>query len=102
MTFRLPEQPVKHRAERRDPGSGGDEYGVAERRTQGEIPERPLKRYSFARSCIAEMVRHKSVLHAVEAEGDASVFRWRRGDGICAGNFFSLRRVDFHGEPLSG
>src|SRR4029077_14250890 len=44
MTFALRQQPVQHGAERRDPGSSGNEHSVAQGRAQNEIAERSLKR----------------------------------------------------------
>src|SRR5260370_33540810 len=44
MTVALRQQPGQHGAERRDPGSGGNEHGVTQRRTQNERAARPLQR----------------------------------------------------------
>src|SRR5260370_2963949 len=76
------QQPVQHGAEGGDPGSSGNEHGVTQRWTQNEVAERPLKRNLRAFLEIAEIVRHESILHAIEAEGDVSVLGGRGGDGI--------------------
>src|SRR6202166_4721393 len=70
MTFAFRQQPVQHGAERRDPGSSGNEQSVAQGRAQNEIAERSLKRDGRALIETAEIVRHKSILHAIQAEGD--------------------------------
>src|SRR5208337_491459 len=59
VTHVFGEQPVQHGAEGRDPGSRGDEYGVAHGRAQDEIAEWSLKRDPRAFVETAEIVRHK-------------------------------------------
>src|SRR5260370_12878925 len=61
MTGAFCQQPGQHGAEGRDPGSGGDEHGVTQRRTQNEIAERSLKHNLRAFVEIAEIVRHESI-----------------------------------------
>ncbi len=101
MAFFFGEQPVQHRAEGGDTGSSGDEDGVAKGRTESEISEGTLKGDGGARFEVAEMVGHESVLDAVEAEGDPSVFGGSRSDGVGTGDFFAFGRGGFYGEPLS-
>jgi hypothetical protein len=73
MTVAFRQQPRQYGAKWRDPGSSRNEHGVAQRWTQNEIPERSLKRDSGALVEAAELVRHKSILHAMQAEGDAAI-----------------------------
>src|SRR5580658_10751754 len=73
MTVVIRQQPMQHGAERRDAGSGGDEHSVAQGRAQNEIAERALKYDLGAFVQTAEIVRHESVMVAVQAEGDVSV-----------------------------
>src|SRR5208282_2235137 len=73
LTISLGQQPVQHGAEGRDSGSGGDEHGISERRSQNKIAERSLKLDVGAFVETAQIVRHESIVHAVQAEGDVSV-----------------------------
>ena len=77
MLLRVREQPVQHGAERCDPGSRGNENGIAQRRSQGEIAERTLERDLLACAQIAEIVRHETILNAVQTERDVAVGRRR-------------------------
>src|ERR1019366_4630405 len=102
MTVTLRQQPVQHGTKRRDSGSRGNEHGVTEGRAQNEIAERSLKRDLRARVEIAEIVRHESILHAIQAEGDAAILgRWRR-NRIRTGHLLAIGRRGLHREPLSG
>src|SRR5271155_459346 len=102
MTIAFRQQPVQHGTERRDPGSGGNEYGVTQRRVQDEIAERTLKLNLCAWVEIAEIVRHESILYSIQAEGKKPILGGRRGDGIRARHLFALGSAGFHREPLSG
>src|SRR5450631_33453 len=96
MAVALGQQPMQHGAERRNPGSSGDEHGVAQRRAQNEITERPLKRNLRAFGEAAEMVRHKSILHAIQAEGDMPVLGRRGRDRIRASHLLSVGSRGLH------
>src|ERR1700730_5517729 len=93
MTVALRQQPVQDGAKRRDPGSSRKEYGVTQGRAQNEIAKRSLKRDRRAFIEGAEIVRHKSILHAIQAESDVSVLGGRRRDGICARNLLPIGSV---------
>ena len=75
----LVKQALQHRPKRRNPGPRGNEQRVAERRTQDEIPEGALKRYLCTFFQITKIIRHKAVLHAIQAKRKTSVRRRRRG-----------------------
>jgi len=47
------------------------------------------------------MVRHKSILDAIETEDDVAVFGGRGSDGVGAGDFFAFGSIGFYREPLS-
>src|ERR1035441_82896 len=100
MTIALRQQPMQHRAERRDPGSSCNKYGVTERRAQDEIAERSLKRDLRAFVETAEIVRHKSILHAIQAEGDLPLRGRRRRDRIRARHLLAIGIGGLHREPL--
>src|SRR5208282_77392 len=80
VTVALRQQPVQHGAEGRDPCPRGNERSVTERRTQDEIAERPLERDVRAFFETAEIVRHKSIVHAIQAKGEVPVLGGRRRD----------------------
>ncbi len=101
MTITLSQQPMQHGAERRNPRSRGNKHGVARRRMQNEIAERPLKRNLGAGLETAKMVRHESIVHAIQTESDVSVFRRRRRDRIGARDLLALGSRGLHRKPLS-
>src|SRR5260370_18854762 len=65
MTGAFCQQRGQHGAERRDPGSGGNEHGVTQRRTQNEIAERSRKHKLRAFVEIAAIVEPESIRHCV-------------------------------------
>src|SRR5260370_6806294 len=96
-----PVEPVQHGTKRRNAGSRGYEHGVTQGWAQDEIAERSLKRNLRAFVETAEIVRHESILHAIQAEGDAAVLGRRRRNRIRAGHLFALGSGGLHREPLS-
>src|ERR1039457_4926138 len=102
MAVLLGQQPVQHGAEGRDPRPGRDENGVAHWRMQNEIPERPLKLDLVAFVEAAEMIRHESFVHTIEAEGNMSVFGGWRRDRIWTGHLLTVRSIRLHRKPLPG
>src|ERR1700676_3732072 len=102
MTFALRQQPGQHGAKRRDPGSSRNEHSVAQGWTQNEIAKRSLKRDRRAFIEAAEIVRHESILHAIQAESEVSVLGGRRSDRICARDLLAIGSVGLYREPLSG
>src|SRR6266481_2919974 len=102
MTVRFRQQPGQHGSEWRDPGSGCDEHGVAQGRAQNKIAEGPLKRDGRAFAETTEIVRHKSILHAIQAEGDVPVLGRRRRDRICARHLLAIGSIGLYREPLPG
>src|SRR6267154_458784 len=93
---------MKHGAEGSDACAGRDEDRITHGRPQDEIAERPLTANLVAFFHIAEKVRHEPVLYTVEAECEARVFAWRRGDGVSAGEFLSIGPDLFERQPLTG
>ena len=102
MTNRVRQQPMQHGAKRRHAGSGGDEDGIAQRRPQDEIAERPLAADRFAYFHVTEEIRHEAVLHPVEAECKAIVLSRRGGDGVGPGDLFAVGLVRLERQPLPG
>src|SRR5208337_1308260 len=70
-------------------------------RAQSEIAKRPLKRDPRAFAESAEIVRHESILHAIQAKGEVPVLGRRRRDRIRARNLLAIGSVGLHREPLS-
>src|SRR5258707_4686152 len=93
---------MKHGAERSDPRARCNEDRIAHRRPQNKIAERPLTANLVAFFHIAEKVRHEPILYTIEAEHEARVFSWRRGDGVSAGEFLSIGPDLFERQPLTG
>src|ERR1700688_4054467 len=102
MTFALRQEPMQHGAKRCDPGSSRNEHGVTQGRAQNEIAERSLKRDGRTFVKAAEIVRHKSILHTIQAEGEMPILGGRRRDRICARHLLAIGGVGLHREPLSG
>src|SRR5580658_1476666 len=102
MTVALRQQPVQHGAERSDPCARSHERGVAERWAQDEISERPLERDMRAFFEAAEIVRHESIVHAIQAKGDVPVLGGRRCDRVRARHLLAIGSVGLHRKPLSG
>src|SRR5258708_22924479 len=101
MSFALRQEPAKHGAKRRNPRSSGNKHGVAQRRAKNEVAEWSLKFDCRAFVKTAEIVRHKSILHAIQAEGDVSGFVRRRSDRIHARDLLPIGGVGLNREPLS-
>src|ERR1700678_2092211 len=101
MTVVFREHPLQHRTKRSDPGSCGDEHGATRLRMQNETAKRSLKRNFRTFFKIAEIVRHESILHAIQAESEASIFRRGRRDRISARHLFPFGSVGLYRKPLS-
>jgi hypothetical protein len=71
------------------------------RRMQNETAKRSLKRNFRTFFKIAEIVRHESILHAIQAESEASIFRRGRRDRISARHLFPFGSVGLYRKPLS-
>src|SRR6266849_2969534 len=102
MSCRIGQQPMQHGAERRDAGTGCDKDGIAQRRPQNEVAERPLAADFITLSHVAEKIRHEAVLHAVEAESEAIVVSRWGSDGVGARDLLAVGLVGFKREPLPG
>src|SRR5947208_13425027 len=100
MSRPVGEQPMQHRSKWCDSGSGCDEYGVAQWRTQDETAERTLERNLCPLTHVAEVVRHESFRYAIEAEGEAAIFGWRGSNRISSRDFLAVRRRGSQRKPL--
>src|SRR5437870_11467097 len=79
MARLIAQQPVQHRAKRRDARAGRNENRVAYRRAQDEVTERALATNLILFFHVAEKVRHEPVLHAIKTECEARIVsRWGR------------------------
>src|SRR5258708_37731616 len=74
MSFALRQQPAQHGAKGRDPGSSGNEHGVAQRRAEKESAERSPKSGCGALVGDPAMIRHETILPAVSAKRDGAGF----------------------------
>src|SRR5580700_1727404 len=102
MPLRVRQQPVQHRAKRSNPRPRRDQNRVAQRRTQNKTPERPLKRYLRALLQTAQIVRHETLFHPIQAESEMPILARRRRDRIGARHLFPLGSSRLHREPLPG
>ena len=102
MTRVIGQQPLQHRAERCDAGTGRDKNGIAQRRTQDEVAERPLSANFLTFIHVAKKIRHETILYAVQAERETVVISRRGSDGVSAGDLFAVGLISSKGKPLPG
>src|SRR6266851_6157621 len=102
MPRRIGQEPVQHGSERCDTRAGRDKDSVARGRAQDEVTKRSLTADFLTLFHVAEKVRHKAILHAIQAECEAVVVSWRGSDGVSTGDFFAICFVGLKGQPLPG
>src|SRR5208337_1844475 len=102
MPIAFRQQPVQHGTEGRDPGSTRDKHSVAQRRAENEIAKWPLKHDLRAFVETAKIVRHESILHAIQTEGEVPIRGRRRRDRIRARHLLAIGSGGLDREPLSG
>src|SRR5436305_3701555 len=73
------EEPVQHPANRRNTCAGRDKDRIAQWLADREHPVRTVPGDRGTGFKVAEIIRHKSVLHAVQTEVEGAVTARRRG-----------------------
>src|ERR1035441_143346 len=102
MTFLICQQPVQHRTEWSNSRPCRDKHGITHGWMQSEIAEWPLKVDLRAFVQIKKIVGHEPVFYPIETEGNVSILRGRRCNGVGARHLLAIWSVGLDGEPLSG
>ena len=96
------EEPLRHAAKWRDARAGSNEEPFGSRLAHYEQSVRPVKGDARADLEIAEPVRHKAVVDAIQADIEGRVITRRRRDGIRARVNLAVRLGLPDGNELAG